>query len=251
MSAPVNVKLKGPTAFIDGWEDEAREWIAINTAIGGNPEFYAPTIKAAYVIGVIHDICGSVGVLLRARQATVSTYIPAYGVFASAVDLLGRCVRGNRSTSGSTKDLTVGFQWLAGSSYNSVPSNHAFVATTKSQYKIEDLVALRHFATHGQTTARTLAAGSPRFGSVDNELLGHMPARISAGLERYWAELQRDDRLCNNLCRANILAFRDWPVWKTWTMFERQADGSYASITELFNKFDWTVGRFFLIADPQ
>jgi len=95
MTAPVNVKLETPTVSIPGWDEEAKEWMSLNATVQGNPDFYPLTIKAAYIIGVIHDICESVTHLLAHRCARETTYIPAYGVFASGIELLGRCVRGN------------------------------------------------------------------------------------------------------------------------------------------------------------
>jgi len=67
MAAPINVKLQSPTVSIPGWGTEAAQWMALNEQIRGNPCFHALTVKAAYVIGVIHDICASVTILLTAN----------------------------------------------------------------------------------------------------------------------------------------------------------------------------------------
>jgi hypothetical protein len=68
------------------------------------------TIKAAYVIGIIYCICESVSILLSKPEKLKFTYIPAYGEFASGVELLGRCLRGNHKTYGNSKDLEAGFK---------------------------------------------------------------------------------------------------------------------------------------------
>jgi len=115
MTAPVNVKLNTPTVPIPNWNQEATDWMSLNTAAHGNPDFYPLTVKAAYVIGVVHDICESVSHLLTHPNAKTTTYIPAYGVFASGIELLGRCVNGNSTTYGSVADLKTGFKWLVSS----------------------------------------------------------------------------------------------------------------------------------------
>ena len=84
-NAPVNVKLKEPTIKIDGWDEDAQKWLTVNKDVQGNPDFYPLTVKAAYVIGVIHTICQSVSILLSDSQTRLITYLPAYGVFASGV----------------------------------------------------------------------------------------------------------------------------------------------------------------------
>ena len=58
-SAPVNVKLKNPTEILPEWKDEAESWLTLNREIKGHPNFYPLTIKAAYVVGVIHSLCKS------------------------------------------------------------------------------------------------------------------------------------------------------------------------------------------------
>ena len=244
MPAPMNVRLKEPTESIPGWAIQGARWLALNQQAGGNPDFYPLTVKAAYVVGVIHDICSSVSVLLQVPPATVrATYIPAYGVYAAGVELLGRCVRGVNDTSNSHASLLTGFKWLCSSSYETVYRTHQLIQTSNGPYDIETLAQLRHFAAHGQASASPGSAihGLP---NVDTEILSQMPALIADGLERWWNDLQRGDRsetLCNRLAKANVIAFRNWPVFNAWTLFERDARGNYRSMTELFLEFDWKV----------
>ncbi|MGB3905233.1 MAG: hypothetical protein WBB22_09940 [Anaerolineae bacterium] len=80
-----------------------------------------------------------------------------------------------------------------------------------------------------------------QFGNMDYELLTMMPQVIAQGVERYWGELQRSEALCNKLARANIIAFRNWPVFKSLSLFDRDDRGHYRSITEIFSQFDWRV----------
>jgi hypothetical protein len=241
VTAPINLKLQAPTIHIPGWQQQAKEWMALNAAVQGNPDFYPLTVKGAYVIGVEHDICESVTRLLAHPSAKTTTYIPAYGVFASGIELLGRCINGNASTRGSVGDLKTGFKWLVTNSYDSVPDNHVLITTSAGSHTIDSLTALRHFAAHGQGTANMAGAGASQSGNIDFEILSRMPPLIADGLERYWNQLQRDDNLCNKLAQANVIALRNWPVLRSWSLFERDASGKYHSITEIFNRFDWRV----------
>ncbi len=245
--APVNVKLKEPTIRIDGWAEDAQRWMTINNDVKGHPDFYPLTVKAAYVIGVIHTICESVSILLNDPQAKLITYLPAYGVFASGIELLGRCINGNSSTLNNTKDLTAGFKWLGSSyfepyknSYENVPDEIVLVQTSKYMYSISNLVALRHFAAHGQATSKKeVAKNSYAFGYIDYEILEQFPPLLAIGLESYWHELQSSDILCNNLAKADIIALRKLPAFLSWSMFEKDSEGVYHSVAEIFKKFSW------------
>lgn len=237
MSAPVNVKLPSPTIPIPGWADEELEWVNLNKIINGCSDFYPLTIKAAYVIGVIHDLCESVSHLLSHPNAKYTTYIPAYGVFASGVELLGRCINGNQTTKDNTKDLLTGFQWLWLAFLRNHPSStntNVPVTTSTNAYTIEMLAALRHFAAHGQATSEKTSAGY-KFGNIDIEVLSYMPPLLSAGLEKYWSDLQQDDDLCNKLAQANVIALRDWPIENSWVLF------SDSSVTNIFQQFNWHI----------
>jgi len=242
MSAPVNVVLENPTDVVENWEEQAEQWLSLNAIVRGNRDFYPLTIKAAYIIGVIHDLCQSVSHLLK-FESVQTTYIPAYGVFAAGVEVLGRCIRGNDSLRGAVADLKMGFRWLAYSSHKNIPytsvdripDGYVLIETSNGEYTINRLTYLRHFSAHGQATAQEL-------GGIDYEILGNMPSLIANGLERYWSdELQNNTQRCNDLARANIRAFRDWPVFKSWSLFERDEHGKYHSITEIFNRFDWHI----------
>lgn len=230
MAAPVNVRLENPTIPISHWQ--ADQWITLNREIGGNPEFFPLTIKAAYVIGVIHDICESVTCLLRCQNVPQATYIPAYGVFASGIEVLGRCITGNNTMQNNTKDLKTGFRWLVSSSYETICDNHVLVTTPSSSYTVIMLSSLRHFAAHGQ-------ASTTGIDNVDHTLLNLLRPILANGLERYWSGSLDSEDLCNNLAKANIIAFRNWPVFKSWSLFERNERDVYESVSEIFNKFDW------------
>lgn len=230
MAAPVRFKLDTPTEHKDQWQKVASEWRDLNASVRGNPDFSELTIKGAYVIGVIHGICQSVTCLLDAApRFKMMTYFPAYGVFASAVELLGRCLNGNDTLRGSVNDLKTGFRYIAATTSD----DEVIVQTKVSQYTIDQLSSLRHFAAHGQATAQ--------FVLFDSQILAAMPPLLAIGLERYWNALQTEADLCNKLARANILALRDAPIFTSWSLFERDEYGVYHSITEIFNRFDWRI----------
>src|SRR5437867_6993682 len=116
-SAPVNAKISDPTVIVPDWATQAQEWRDLNANAGGdihgNPDCDPLTIKAAYIVGVVHGLCESVAWLLHVSHAIREvTYLPAYGIFASGIELMGRCINGNATPAGSTDDLRMGFQWL-------------------------------------------------------------------------------------------------------------------------------------------
>jgi hypothetical protein len=234
MDAPVKFKLDEPTENTEDWRKVAPLWHSLNATVQGNPAFSALTIKGAYAVGLIYGICQSVSCLLRVPDALREiTYIPAYGVFASGIELLGRCVNGNSSNQGSTRDIKKGFKYLVTSSPDTLQDDYVLVRTSTGQYTIDELTSLRHFAAHGQATSQ--------FVIFDRELLAAMPPLLADGLERWWNALQGDEDLCNRLARANILALRNVPVFTSWALFERDGTGVYNSITTIFNRFKWSV----------
>ncbi len=237
--APVNVKLRNPTEQVEDWD--AVEWQALNAWAGGHPGFYPLTIKAAYVVGIIHDLCESVSWLLSHPKVLETTYIPAYGVFASGVELLGRCIRGNSTTLDNANDLKMGFKWLADSATERGSDDFILIETSRQKCSINMLTALRHFAAHGQATSNKTDEGAYGFGDLDYEILAKMPPLVADGLERYWTELRRSNDLCNKLANANIHSLRSWPVKKSWILFEKDDTGVYHSIVEIFNRFDWNI----------
>jgi len=231
-NAPVNVKLEKPTIELTKWEKQAFEWKELNNKVDGNPDFFPLTIKAAYVMGIIHDICDSVSILLSNRQKWAVTYMPAYGVFASSLDILGRCILGNEG-SGESKDIVTGFRWLIPPIYSFPKGSDVLLETSSGPYTIGRLVGLRHYSLHGQATPK------PPY-MLDYEILGKIKPLLADGLERYWGELQNSDDLCNNLAKANIIPFRDSPVLTSWVLFEKDGDGRYHSVEDIFNRFNWS-----------
>jgi len=238
MPAPVNALLDEPTypaqehrQAREEWERQAEEWRQLNEGVG-NRDFFPLTIKAFYVFGVIHQICQSVSVLLDSSKREYITSIPAYGILASGIEVLGRCITGNPSAHKSENDLRAGLWWLATGSYQDVNGDRVLIETTR-QYSIKDLVALRHFAAHGQVMIN-------RPVEFDHEILAQMgnpdDHLIASGLEQYWARVRDSEEICNRLARANIMPFRDKALLIILKLFSRRP---YRSVTEIFSEFNW------------
>jgi len=239
MSTPTQVVEPDPTVVGQAWKAEQQMWETLNKDAFGCQGFSPITTKAMYVLGVIHGICTSVTSLLKGPPS--ATYLPAYGVFASGVDLLGRCIRGNSTSStapqrGLPSDLEVGFQWLADSYHRGQVPNDV-IQTSNNRYTVDDLISLRHFAAHGQATARY------QLQDIDYEIIESLKPLMIEGLDTYWEKLKaRDQSLSNNLAKANVKGFRSLPVQVILKLFNPDATtGEYYSVLKLFSKFDWRV----------
>ena len=231
--APINVKLQEPLSVDPNrWTQEARMWADLNTDSGGHPGFHPLTIKAAYVLGVIHDVCESVDWLLKFPQAWPVTYPSAFGLCAAGMELLGRCLRGNQGTRGSSLDLKTGFEWLKSSTPRTGISPSALTVTRYNDYEIDRLVTLRHFTLHGQATVEVGKAIV-----LDIELLNDFPWLIGNAIEMYWDKLLNSEHYCEQLAKANVLPLRSAPLRKIWRLFGRQG----TSAGTAFYAFDWQI----------
>jgi len=246
--APINVKLEKPTIELSKWDEESRQWENLNKAANGNPAFYPLTIKAAYLIGVIHEICNCVDLLLKTAPINSVRYVSAYGIFASGVELLGRCLRGNEGTRGSGDDLEHGYLYMFSAVFDDFEKQpkelqlRTVIGTVdKHGYTIPELVALRHFAAHGQATSEKEESGYYKFGDIDYRILAPLSSLIGNGLDKYWTELRESDDLCNKLAKANIIPFRNFPIKTSWLLFEADSTGKYHSISEIFGRFKWSL----------
>jgi len=182
--APVQAKTPGPTRpadVVQRWQLEGPEWYALYTESNGHPAFWPLTVKAGYVVCVIHDICQGVDLLLHDRKRWPITYLPAYGVFASGVELLGRCINGNDSTRNTVEDLKTGFRWLAPKPAQPADDNTGIIQTANHQYTAPMLAALRHFAADGQATSHKDKSGHYQyeFGAIEFDIMGDMPELLA------------------------------------------------------------------------
>ena len=235
-----DVKLKTPTVEINNWTRESRRWRALYRKAGGGSSLFPLTIKAGYVIGVIHDICESVSHLLGHPKAQQTTYLPAFHVFASAVEILGRCIRGNSDLWGSVADLKTGFGWLANSDPHGLNDDTVLIKTSSREYTIDMLTALGYYAADGGIKTKKNSGGTHHFGEIDFEMLEKMPPLLAEGLQRYWNQLQRGKRLCNKLAEAKVIALNNWPVLNRWLLLDWDHKGELPPMSYVFASFSWS-----------
>jgi len=235
----------------------AADWEHLQTGIA-NAQFTAVEIKAFYAIGLILEICASVDCLLKADSPSENghplayqvfslggRYLPAFGVFASGIELLGRCLTGN-DTAQVNENLRVGFHYLASPDatplLNNIPVCTEVVATSRS-YTIQDLIDLRNYAAHGQSavgqrdaTGRLVPMSSPP--GIEGELFTPLPRKMGGAVGTYWAKLQNDANHCTRLARARIDPYsnRIGPLQHVVGYFGRTP---YQPASSLFDRFTW------------
>ena len=168
---------------------------------------------------------------MKHENAWPVTYLPAFGVCASGIELLGRCLNGNTSTSGCVCDLTTGLEWLRSSSPQSGAPQSAIAVTSYTRYDIDLLVTLRHFTAHGQATKAVTRALA-----IDIELLNAFPWLIGNAMEKYWYELLNSDTCRRNLADASVIPLRSDPIKKMWDFFQKEMAAG-----DPFYKFVWQV----------
>ena len=205
---------------------------------------FTVTLKARYVTGIILASCMSVNYLMSEEYLFEITFYPADIVFASAVELLGRCINGNESDRKITKDLNTGFQWLADpgiDKYQSVQEDHILVKTSL-EYSIKTLIAIRHFSAHGQ------AVKKHEIDDRDYLILEKLPPLIGNGMQAYLTELTSNETLGICLARAEIEPYRSRPIVESRgnqiDVFRDDMELYPASIGNfLRNKLDWSCKR--------
>ena len=228
-----------PLALCAVPRDDA-EWKELNRQAGGRDDAASLAVKAGYVYGLIHGICETVQYMLRAPNAWPVTYLPAFGVCASAVELLGRCLDGYGGIDAGPS-LLRGLVWLAPSpAAGGAPPTGGRVTVVKTnhgRYTADHLVALRNFAAHGQATTRLdRIGGQAGMAFADIELLDRFPQLIGDGIERYWGCLKSCEEYCRSLARANVAPLRADPIGKAWGLFRKGL-----SPGQPFYAFDWQV----------
>ena len=245
--APVNVQPPAGLAPAEEaqWQKDAVHWQDLNSQLKG-ARFNALTIKAGYVIGVIYGLCESVTLLLQDRGfARRVGYLPAYVIFASGIEILGRCVKGESNGGAST--LQDGFKWLADpdpSTYQEVDPDCTLITTSSREYKIDELRYLRNYAAHGQATRRQAkheqAVPIHVEGAMDYEILARLHPKLRDGVQSYWSKLKNagHPQLSTNLAKANIIPFRHQPILECFLQFAlKDTDQNFHSVSQIFDTF--------------
>jgi len=249
----VPVSLADPNAPIYN----AADWEQLRQG-AANKEFTALEIKAFYVIGLILEICASVDCLLKANGLLADShqlahqvfmsggrYLPAFGVFASGIELIGRCLTGNK-TPCVNQNLNVGFHYLAEPIPNpplcSIPIKKEVVRTSR-RYTVQDLIDLRNYAAHGQATVGKKDTTGKRvpvkqLPGIERDLFGKLPDKMGNAIETYWTGLQNNKDHCTNLANARLDPYsnRVGPLNHVIDYFSQKP---YPSAGSLFCKFRW------------
>jgi hypothetical protein len=218
--------------FIHVPTDQDDTWRELNRQVGGREDWPPIIIKGVYVVGVMYGICRSVETIIGSPNLSPVMYLSAYGICASAVELLGRCLTGDDSIgSHSRANLSRGYTWLIDHNNVIVDENAVVVRTTSREYTIEDLIALRNFAAHGQAMAMSMPW------DLDHELLAPFPRLFGDGMEHYWFQLQNSEEVCRNLARTRLIAIQGGPILHMWRFFgpmKQSAGGP-------FYQFNWRI----------
>lgn len=147
---------------------------------------YPLEAKALHVIGTLVQIFNSVGYLLycgKKQRPYADYYLYAYLLACTAIELIGRCRTGETSLSHST--LESGFTEVGITEIpvnilrNGVPSDYI--------YDVNQLIALRNLAAHGQGIATASRARQDVLLHV--ELLDSFPRRLMGAYDRYYEDL--------------------------------------------------------------
>lgn len=230
---------------IEEWADQAPKWQQIARGVILEDAFDPLSIKALYVTGLMFHLCFAVNVLLAADNPTAITFYPSYAIFASTVELLGRCITGNSTSGNTTVDITTGFYWLANPSINpcsAIQDDHILVKTRNFSYPISLLVALRHFTAHGQAVIKDKIKGVPDDFKFDFDplLLGEFPPILASAIEAYLSQLTSNESLSTNLAKASIAPLHSEPIFETVWRLMSVRESFPTIVGEEIRKMDWS-----------
>lgn len=234
MDNPTQLPHAVPFAKEDVAMDHEDAWRELNTKTGNIVGWPPITLKALYILGIIDDFCEAANTLLYTPKAWPTFYLPAYGLVASGIELLGRSVHGEPADSGTVNtNFRHGFRYIQEATPRPDLGPDDVIVTNRHTYTISELIALRHFTLHGQATFRT----DP---DLNIELLDSFPTLIAAALEKYWNALQVDVELCEKLGRANVVPFaiRLDPIVKMLRFFQ-----AGHTVTAVFTRFNFHVAH--------
>ena len=223
--------------YMDEWNLEAPAWRFAARGVVTDDAFDPLTLKAIYVTGLILESCRAVHVLLSPENPTPTVFYPAFAVFASAIELLGRCINGNASPRNTGNDLATGFKWLHRPNlldFHCVPDTQEVVATKNYPYTIADLVALRNFAAHGQ------AINLSDIRTFDFLILGEFPPVLSRGVSGYLAALQSSEYLSTSLAKASVAPFRNNPIFEVIWRFMSDPHTFSSKVAAAISQMDWS-----------
>jgi hypothetical protein len=227
----MNFKLADESINVADWQNASSSWKNLNEDMGVDASLTPLEIKALYLLGTMFNICESVSFLLNERDfARQVSYIPAYGIYASGIELLGRAVQGEESSYRSC--LSYGLQWLCKPTlqdYINCGSNTLVIGTDQRQYSIEELKYMRNYAAHGQAVST--------YYTIDYKIIFELHQLLKVGLSNYWKALQDSEDLCNRLAKANIIPFRGINLIKFVSLMNKNSSAQNV-VNRIFEQFD-------------
>jgi hypothetical protein len=215
-------------------------WKNLGELAGISNKFTALEIKAFYIVGLLYEIFQCVELLLQSEDAWETKYLPAFSLFASGIDLFGRCLAGN-STFDLNSNLAIGFYYLVNHSAVippkgiSTPDQRKIVVveTNAAKYSISHLISIQNFSAHGQATNQNIPV-------LHVELLDSFPQKIGDSIETYWRGLQKEKELCERLGNARIDPYNN-RIKPLTQIISRFSEG--LAVSDLFYKLYWQIYR--------
>jgi hypothetical protein len=235
------------------------EWQTIRDSSSVNSQFTPLEIKAFYVVGLLLEICASVDCLLKANSISKNEhplahqvynaggrYLPAFGVFSSGIELLGRCLTGNE-TADVNENLRVGFYYIGTPNHtpllHHIPMTEPVISATNRSYTVQDLIDLRNYAAHGQSVVGEKDPSGKRvpknsLPGIERQLFVPLPQKLGDATDTYWARLQNNQEHCERLAKARIDPYRNRidPLQHVISYFSQIP---YPSAGSLFSRFQW------------
>lgn len=87
-----------------------------------------------------------------------------------------------------------------------IPEN-AVVLTAGRDYTVQDLIDLRNYAAHGQTTSGQRDAARrvrpmPSPPGIEKEIFAILPSKMARAVDTFWTRLQYDQDHCSRLAKS-------------------------------------------------
>lgn len=153
--------------------------------------------KALHVMGLMLQNFEAAGHLLHFEDQKMAAnyYLQAFFLACTAIELLSYCKNGRENLLKDQNDgLKSGFQIVGLET----------IETNNKIYEVEDLIALRNLAAHGQGVAS--AEGAVKAVFLDVELLDKFPDKLMKAFDDYYKLLfeSKQKRWRRNLAKAGI-----------------------------------------------
>jgi len=239
---PPPINLPDDQILSSAWDAQtASLWAQLNLGVNGHPGLTALTVKAIHVLGVAYQHARAVDILQTSQASKETIWLPAFGAFASSVELLGRAFNGNAHKRDSTH-LKRGFELVLNADASGLiartatPDDKLRKTLGTREYSVKTLAQIRHFAAHGQANANETGRVPS---TVDRALLPAVKPMFAAALERYWAALNTDLDARKALAEAKIEPIRAGAIGDLLKVLQGTPSSGPRSLTQLFDSLRW------------